>query len=131
MAGTPSNGKVAAKPLPPSQLRNEFRADSTDDESATSKSLVEAPDSQTATPEIQLKHQDVDGSGELEPDHGADPLSPNSSAVLDKCEAKKNVNKVEISSFAVKLFTKDEIKPSSSSADAPSVGFSFGQPKVN
>ncbi|KAH7074084.1 hypothetical protein FB567DRAFT_189548 [Paraphoma chrysanthemicola] len=129
MAGTPSNGKAAAKPLPPSQLRNEFRANSTDDESATSKAQVEAPDSQSAIPETQLEHQDVDGRGNLEPDHGGEPLSPRSSAVLEKYKTKKNVNNVDTSSLAVKLYAKNDFKPLSSSELAPSVGFSFGQPK--
>ena len=105
MADFPFEGKPPAKRHPPSRLKFEVHAESTDDERVPEDRFIQAPDSQTVIPETQLDHHQDNGRGNDNESDIGDPLTPRSAAVIDKFAIQKKQDVSE--PFAVKMFSKD------------------------
>jgi hypothetical protein len=95
-----------------SRLRNQVDQESADEERVSDSGIVQVPDSQFFVPETQLR----------EPRNN-DPLSPRSTALLERASVRRSAEAKDSHALVFKPLAKE------SYADGPPVRFTFGQPK--
>ncbi|KAH3945157.1 hypothetical protein HBI25_148960 [Parastagonospora nodorum] len=95
-----------------SRLRNQVDRESADEERASDSGIVQVPNSQFFVPETQLG----------EPRNN-DPLSPRSTALLERTSVRRSAEAMDSHALVFKPLAKE------SYADGPPVRFTFGQPK--
>jgi hypothetical protein len=124
MTEPPLKGKQPLTKYKPSRLSKQVKPESTDDEGASERFSVQVPDIQMVVPETQFEHlkdNDLDQHG---------PLSPRSTAMLDRNTIKKRNESIKACDFTVKLFKKPVELDQSTSTPESSVRFCFGQPNT-
>jgi hypothetical protein len=123
MAVPPSKRKQLSVDYKPSRLRQEVNLESTDDERAPNPHSIQSPDSQTAVPETQFEHPE-----DVRTDEQA-PLSPGTTATLERTTVRKNTESVKpLAPFTGQFLSRPPASGESVLRPEPEVHFTFGQP---